>query len=223
VKCPYCRKIIHLETMPSPAARDELYRQGAPRGWDVAVNGCPACRKPIVLLCYGTYFESDPPRLVKTLEQKVIWPTGAVSDADESVPKHFAQDHTEAAAIASLSPRASAALSRRVLQHVIRERYGIHKRNLEDEIEEFIEKAHPPSHLAKALDAVRQIGNFAAHPMKNTSTGEIVEVEPGEADWLLEVLEQLFDFAYVHPLRTEERKRRLNDKLKALGKPALKE
>jgi hypothetical protein len=29
---------------------------------------------------------------------------------------------------------------------------------------------------------VRTIGNFAAHPIKSTSTGTIVDVEPGEAE-----------------------------------------
>jgi hypothetical protein len=33
------------------------------------------------------------------------------------------------------------------------------------------------------LDAIRTIGNFAAHPIKSTSSGEIVDVEPGEAEW----------------------------------------
>ena len=51
----------------------------------------------------------------------------------------------------------------------------------------------------------------------------IVEVEPGEADWLLDVLEALFDFAFVQPKRLEERKRMLNAKLKALGKPRMKQ
>ena len=51
-----------------------------------------------------------------------------------------------------------------------------------------------PSSLADNVDAVRQVGNFAAHPIKSTSIGEIVEVEENEAEWLLDVLEELFDF-----------------------------
>lgn len=41
---------------------------------------------------------------------------------------------------------------------------------------------------------MRNIGNFAAHPLKDTSTGEILPVEAGEAEWNLETLEALFDF-----------------------------
>jgi hypothetical protein len=36
----------------------------------------------------------------------------------------------------------------------------------------------------ESIDAVRNIGNFAAHPQKSTATGEILEVEFGESEWL---------------------------------------
>jgi hypothetical protein len=46
--------------------------------------------------------------------------------------------------------------------------------------------------LASAVDAVRNVGNFAAHPIKSKSTGDVLDVEPGEAEWLLDALERLF-------------------------------
>ncbi len=49
-----------------------------------------------------------------------------------------------------------------------------------------------------------------------------MDVEPGEAEWLLEVLEALFDFAFVQPKKLEERKKKLNKKLQDLGKPQMK-
>ncbi len=45
------------------------------------------------------------------------------------------------------------------------------------------------SRIVCRIDAVRVIGNFAAHPIKSKSTGEIVDVEPGEAEWNLNTLE----------------------------------
>jgi hypothetical protein len=33
--------------------------------------------------------------------------------------------------------------------------------------------------------------------IKKTATGQIGEVEQGEAEWLIEVLESLFDFSFV--------------------------
>ena len=66
------------------------------------------------------------------------------------------------------------------------------------------------------------IGNFAAHPLKSTTTGSIVDVEPGEAEWNLDVLESLFDFYFVQPAISAKRKAELNKKLKEAGKPKLK-
>jgi hypothetical protein len=58
--------------------------------------------------------------------------------------------------------------------------------------------------------------------MKTTNTGEIVEVEPQEAEWLLSLLEQLFDFYFVQPARAQARRDALNAKLQAAGKPPMK-
>ena len=85
-----------------------------------------------------------------------------------------------------------------------------------------LDRATLPSHIADGLDAVRNIGNFAAHPIKSQSTGEIVPVEPGEAEWNLDVLESLFDFYFVSPARTKARKEALNKKLADAGKRLLK-
>ena len=79
-----------------------------------------------------------------------------------------------------------------------------------------------PSHLAQAVDAIRNIGNFAAHPNKSTSTGEIIDVEPGEAEWLLDVLEGLFDHYFVQPAVLAAKRDALNQKLKDAGKPPMK-
>lgn len=66
--------------------------------------------------------------------------------------------------------------------------------DLSKEIQQLLDSKKLPSYLAEEIDAVRNIGNFAAHPVKDKSTGEIAEVKEGEADWNLNVLEGLFDF-----------------------------
>jgi hypothetical protein len=123
----------------------------------------------------------------------------------------------------SASPKASAALSRRLLQKTLRAEYGIPPQDLAKEIEVFIRRSDIPSHLSQVVDAIRNIGNFATHPLKYTNTNEIVEVEPGEAEWLLDVLDELFHVTFVQPKRIQTRKDELNKKLTALGKPRLKE
>jgi Domain of unknown function (DUF4145) len=123
--------------------------------------------------------------------------------------------------VLSDSPKASAALSRRCLQAILRDKAGAKKKDLNDQIEEVIEGGKLPTHIAEGLHAVRTIGNFAAHPMKSTTTGAIIDVEIGEAEWNLDVLELLFDFYFVQPGVAAKRKAELNKKLKDAGKPEL--
>ena len=122
------------------------------------------------------------------------------------VPAEFSEDYVEACLVLSDSPKASAALSRRCLQHILRDKAGVKHSNLANEIQEVLDSNTLPSPIAQSLDMVRQVGNFAAHPNKSTQTGEIVPVESHEAEWCLDVIEMLFDFYFVQP---EEAKRRL--------------
>jgi Domain of unknown function (DUF4145) len=121
------------------------------------------------------------------------------------------------------SEKASAALSRRCLQHLLREKAGVKKGDLATEIQMVLDSKQLPSHLAEDLDAIRVVGNFAAHPIKSAQTGEIVEVEPQEAEWLLNVLEQLFDFYFVQPALAKAKRDALNAKLQGAGKPVMKQ
>ncbi len=132
---------------------------------------------------------------------------------DPHVPPNIAEDYREAAAVLELSPKASAALSRRCLQHVIREHLEIKKRDLYNEIQVVLDSNKFSSALADALHHVREIGKFAAHPIKSELTGEIFDVEPGEAEWLLETLDALFDEVFVKPAVFKERKAAIQRKI----------
>lgn len=96
------------------------------------------------------------------------------------------------------------------------------KRDLANEIQQTIDSKSLPSHLSESIDAIRNIGNFAAHPLKSTSTGEIIDVEVGEAEWLLDVIEALFDFYFVQPAILKAKREALNKKLAEIGKPPMK-
>ena len=124
----------------------------------------------------------------------------------------------EAVAVLADSSAASAALSRRCLQRLLRESGDVEEGNLSVEIDQVLARGDLPSALSEALDAVREIGNFASHPMKSQVSGEILPVEPGEAEWNLDVLESLFDFYFVQPAKMAARKAALNQKLKEAGR-----
>jgi hypothetical protein len=97
---------------------------------------------------------------------------------------------------------------------------GAKTRDLADQIDEVLAKL--PDQLAENVDAIRHIGNFAAHPAKSKSTGEIIKVEEGEAEWLLDVIEELLEYYYVAPARAAAKRAVLNQKLSDLGKPPMK-
>ncbi len=77
---------------------------------------------------------------------------------------------------------------------MLRAAAGVRPGDLYEEIQQVLDKGRLPSHLADSIDAIRNVGNFAAHPIKSQHTGDIVDVEPGEAEWNLDTLELLFDF-----------------------------
>ncbi len=129
------------------------------------------------------------------------------------MPAELAEEYRQAWLILPDSPKASAALSRRCLQRLLREKASVNPGDLSEEIQEVLDSNQLPTHLAENLDAVRHIGNFAAHPNKRRSTGEIAQVEPEEAGWNLEVLEGLFDFYFVQPAASKQRRDKLNAKL----------
>ena len=79
------------------------------------------------------------------------------------------------------SAKAAAALGRRCLQNLLCDTVKVNPSDLSNEIQQVLDSGKLPSGLHNSIDAIRNIGNFAAHPMKSKQTGLILEVEPGEA------------------------------------------
>jgi hypothetical protein len=209
-KCPHCNTIVQFISNDSNWA---AMRADTPsENIKILSSQCPSCTRSIIsleVLEEGYWVEY------------LVWPrsTGRPPVPAE-VPQHITQDYNEAALVLQSSPKASAALSRRCLQSVLREVGNTKSRDLEKQIDEVASVL--PGYIADQLHAVRQIGNFAAHPQKSQITGEILDVEPGEAEWNLEVLDELFDHYYVKPARQQQRKNNFNQKLQEAGKPAVK-
>ena len=109
------------------------------------------------------------------------------------VPKPIVDDYTEACLIASKSPKASATLARRCLQGMIRDFHKVSKGRLVDEINAIKDQVDPLTW--EAIDAVRSIGNIGAHMEKDINL--IVDVDEGEAQELIQLIELLIDDWYV--------------------------
>lgn len=204
MKCPHCLQGFHDNKKYIELGRDKYYQ------FHAAVRSCPECGQAIFSIIYN--------------QNEILFYPKAISRSPlpAEVPKEFANDYVEACVTLSDSPKASAALSRRCLQHILRERGGVKPGNLANEIQQVIDSGQLPSYLLESLDAVRNIGNFAAHPQKSNSSGEVIPVEPGEAEWNLDVLESLFDFYFVQPELLRKKREQLNKKLQEAGKPEMK-
>jgi hypothetical protein len=194
--------------------------------WDALCEQCPECSEPIILIRKGVgnyVTQADKYRFQEGgySEEYMVWPRAGSRTCAPEVPSNIREDFEEASEVLDISPKASAALSRRCLQHLLTEHAGMKKKDLAHQIEELIATNKLSSDLASQLDAVRNIGNFAAHPQKAISSGEILPVEPHEAEWNLDVLEELFDYFFVKPAKAKARREELNKKLSAAGKPLL--
>lgn len=225
--CPNCNLGIRFEIEISSPVYTEEHPTIKQYGFDIAHGFCSECNQFIVLLRHGKYWSHDlndegSRELTEILSEQVIFPRVLFKKIEPEVPENYRKDFLEAYSVLSVSPRASAAMSRRILQSILREVYGIKQKSLADEIDKFLAIPGIPSYLSQEVDAIRNVGNFAAHPIKNTQTGEIVDVEPGEAEWLIDVLEALFDFTFIQPARMEKRRTQLNTKLATAGKPPMK-
>lgn len=142
-------------------------------------------------------------------------PESSAKTLPSYIPVPIREDYYEACRIRDLSPKASATLSRRCLQGMIRDFCGIARGKLINEIKELrrlIDEDAAPRGVdeaaVKAIDNVREIGNIGAHMEKDI--GVIIDVDPDEAQILIELIESLFDEWYVARHDREQRFARLN-------------
>ena len=222
MRCPHCLVTIFAEPWELSLGFDRDFN------WWIRTFLCPSCSRYVLQLVKEPTrpgYTGPPPG------SRHPAPADAVSSlvhpkatnrqpVPAEVPEEFTADYREACLVLTDSPKASAALSRRCLQHILQEKSGAKtQNNLAKTIEEVIGDPKTPCDVAESLDMVRNIGNFSAHPNKSTNTGGIVPVEPVEAEWCLEVIEMLFELYFVRPSEIQRRRDRVDEKLADTGKP----
>lgn len=226
--CPYCALRVHFDY---DSSMDHVYMDADPNDpkqvYSFYTGYCPSCQNVLIIKRNGQKVKAGKSNenIIEEDESStdIVFPKTAIRQPlPADVPIQYVEDYNEAALLVGLSPKASAALSRRALQRLLHEHLHIKEKNLDQEIKKLLDTGNVPSYIAEAVDAVRTVGNFAAHPIKNERTGEIADVEPGEAEWLLEVLEGLYDHYFVKPAQLKARRAALDAKLIAHGKPTLK-
>ena len=214
--CPHCNTGINTEWDINFVGKDKDGK------WGILKGECPECGKIFLYLVEGDWYQGYNDLSV-TRKKTLFLPKGVNrKPCPIEVPKSLADDYKEACLVLADSPKASAALSRRCLQNLLREKAGVKPGDLFNEIQEVLDSGKLPNYLAENIDAIRNIGNFSTHPIKSKNTGEIIDVEPGETEWNLDVLESLFDFYFVQPKILAEKRKKLDEKLNEAGKPPMK-
>ena len=205
--CPYCETMMAIDSTtrrthyPAFDSSDSCYQlNGTIRYHDSSVAitfyKCPNCGQ-------YTIFAKGVGKAVLDVNAAVR-PASTAKQYPEFIPKQIRSDYEEACSILYLSPKASATLSRRCLQGMIRDYWGIAKGRLYDEITELKDKVQPD--LWQAIDSLRQLGNIGAHMEKDTDL--IVDIDSGEAEKLIRLIELLMKEWYIN---REERNKLFGD------------
>jgi len=202
-KCPHCQFAFSTEK------KEVYFGKDVDGNWAFCGALCPTCDRFILYLEKGELESlkgsggSDLP-IFRTTQSRMIRPEFVLPEPiPQDIPDDIAKDYREASQVLGLSPNASAALSRRCLQNIIRQRSAqdirdFEKGNLADEIDKVLDsKTILNENLNKMLHSVRKVGNFAAHPNKSKSTGLIMDVEPYEAEFNLKVIGRLLFWYYT--------------------------
>lgn len=225
MRCPHCTTDFHEEWIEDGFLRANKTISAPFRGtsvwadWMYRTTLCSKCKDVIVEIAP---ISSKGGRLQ---DWRMVYPFGASrGPVSSDVPTEIADDYIEACNVLPISPKASAALSRRCLQTILhREGYKVGSGDLAKEIDLLLNEPNPkkaiPQSLHDTVDAIRNFGNFGAHPINDKTALQIIEVDDHEAEWCLQILEECFEHFYTRPAAAKERKAALDAKLAAAGKP----
>jgi len=197
--CPYCRQRAAVGTGCTRASKDLRLPYGHEAVLVVTACLNPDCRQ-IELICNlyewiaGEYSGgANDGQRDKLVEHWSLLPQSRARVWPESVPAEIRADYLEACKTEAVSPRASAAFSRRCARAILRDFYQIDERRLVDEIDAIKDNVEEP--VSESLHALRRIGSIAAHTENDPNV--IVDVDPGEATALIDLIELLILETYV--------------------------
>lgn len=200
-KCPYCSivaPVINETTQVRYTSYDKtdcsmgLLSEFDSSAIKVTFHICPSC---------GKYFIEIQGIGSQTQGLYISYPDNNKAEKfPDYVPMQILTDYEEACAIVNLSPKASATLSRRCIQGMIRDKWETNAKSLYQEISSLKGKIEPS--LWQAIDALRQIGNIGAHMESDVNT--IIDIEPNEAQMLITLVEILIKEWYITPHERDE-------------------
>lgn len=191
--CPFCNSKVSIM---QDTQRIDILRFG--RGYNqngdksaewknifkIYIRKCPSCN--------NVSFEAEGQDNLNGINIP-LYPISRAKQYPDYIPKAIREDYEEAYSILFLSPKASATLSRRCLQGMIRDFWNVREKTLYNEINEIKDKVTPTQW--KAIDSLRALGNIGAHMEKDVN--EIIEIDDGEAEKLIKLIELLIEKWYI--------------------------
>jgi Domain of unknown function (DUF4145) len=212
--CPFCCRDTTITRKDISESRHQLKIETS-EGHRLALSRFIICPNPNCKKLMLSFILLDSKKLLEKSSLSIEWEDGALLYEWNLIPESLAKpfpnyipeviltDYLEACLIQNKSPKASATLSRRCLQGILRDYWEVKPETLSKEIEQIKDKVEPS--IWNAIDAVRKIGNIGAHMEKDINV--IVDVEPNEAYLLIELIEILLKEWYV---AREERNNRIS-------------
>lgn len=199
--CPFCDSVFFLDSSTYRARRPSFnsddwkgvyslggYPNLGKSGLVVEFYNCPRCEKVSINVSgKGSQFSEG--------YSQWFYPRSKSKQFPEFVPQVIREDYEEAYSIVDLSPKASATLSRRCIQGMIRDSWKVTEGTLYKEIEAIRDQIAPE--VFSALNSMRNIGNIGAHTERDISL--IIDIDPGEAEKLLKLVEMLVHDWYIVP------------------------
>lgn len=175
---------------------------------------CPNqdCNKISLIATENRFHRSALQGYVKgdTIRSWQLIPESKAKTWPDYIPKAIREDYSEACLICELSPKASATLSRRCLQEIIRDVYGVKAGNLANEIKQIEEIIS--AEAFEIINLIRSAGNIGAHMEKDVNL--VIDINPDEARLLIELLEALINEWYIDKHERKKRAETLKEKTK---------
>lgn len=196
MKCPHC----HIEFSATP----HTFALGEDQDgtWHIATVRCPACDRIIASLCEkegATY---------------PVWPQASLRpQLSAEVPPEYADEYHTACRVLPHSPEASAAISRRLLHRFLAAKTYAGHGGLADQIRQVVASPDLPPYLKQGLQVLARVAKLDPASPKSQHPEALTPAEPGEAEWLLDVLESLFEFYFVQPARMKQKQAALEEML----------
>jgi hypothetical protein len=205
MECPHC----HSEYTATP----HVFALGEDQdgSWQISSVRCDICDRIIANVC-----AKDGPTY-PALPQSSMRPR-----LSQDVPLGYADDYHAACQIYYYSPQSTAALSRRLLQRLLADKAGAGDGDLVDQIRRAVLGPDMPAYLKQGLQMYSRLARLDSTPGKSAHPEALASVEPGEAEWLLDVLQSMFDLYFVQPARLQRKQNSIEEMI-APAAPAVSE